>query len=53
MKARAPTCAVVSNTDITLFWRALAAGTPTTRNLSFVAGLLAGQRRREGLIARP
>lgn len=32
MKARAPTCAVVSNTDITLFWRALAAGTPTTTN---------------------
>lgn len=53
MKARAPTCAVVSNAETTPFRRVLAAGTPTTTNLSFVAGLLAGQRRREGLIARP
>jgi hypothetical protein len=41
MKARAPICAAVSNADIIPFWRALAARTPTTQNLSFVAGLVA------------
>lgn len=35
--------------DITPFWRVLDARTPTTRKLSFGAGFVAEQRRREGL----